>query len=126
MQAADTTEIRITIQQFHEAMSAADSAAVANILADDVRIVEGGNVETKMQYLSHHFHSDVAYLSAMKRDPQTMAISESGGMAWVTSVTRLHGTYRDREIDSKSAESLVLRKSEFGWKIVAIHWSSGR
>ena len=123
---SDTTEVKSVVSQFHASIADADSAAVAKILSDDAIIIEGGRAESKMQYLSHHFHSDAAYLGAMTREPLQTKVSESGDTAWVMSITRLHGTFRDREVDSNSAELLVLRKTETGWKIVAVHWSSGR
>ena len=123
---SDTTEVMSVVLRFHASLTEADSATVAALLSDDVVILEGGRAESKLEYLSHHFHSDAAYLGAVSRERQDTSVFVSGDAAWVTSISRMRGSFRDREIDSNSAELIVLRKTESGWKIVAVHWSSGR
>ena len=49
-----------------------------------------------------------------------------GDVAWATSVSRVHGQFRGRVIDSDSAELMVLVRHGAGWRITAIHWSSRR
>lgn len=39
-------------------------------------------------------------------------------------MTEARGRYRNSAVESRGAETAVLRKSEEGWKISAIHWSS--
>jgi len=48
----------------------------------------------------------------------------AGNLAWVASEGRATGTYKGKAIDSVTTESMVLRRSGAGWKIVHIHWSS--
>ncbi len=123
---SDTTEVMSVVLRFHASLAEADSATVAGLLSDDVVILEGGRAESKLEYLSQHFHSDAAYLGAVSREPQETSVFVSGDAAWVTSISRMRGSFRGREIDSNTAELIVLRKTESGWKIVAVHWSSGR
>lgn len=113
-----------TADAFRAAMVAGDSSAVAALLADDVVILEGGKAESKNEYLSHHFHGDKRFLAAMSREPISRKVSTEGHAAWVASISRLHGNYRDRDIDLNSAELLVMRHGADGWQIAAIHWSS--
>ena len=94
------------------------------ILHDDVTILEGGGMENKEQYLSHHFHSDGKFLSAMDREEVSQNIIVEGNIAWVTSKTKMKGAYSGREIDINSLELAVLKKENGNWKIVALHWSS--
>jgi ketosteroid isomerase-like protein len=46
-------------------------------------------------------------------------------MAWVATEGRLTGTYKGKAIDLPTTETMLLRRSGRGWKIVHIHWSSG-
>jgi len=123
---ADSAAVAATVARFHEALAAGDSTTVAELLAPDVQILEGGGIETRTQYLSHHYHGDVAFLKAMTRERGTMHMTVAGEAAWVASTSRLHGTYRDRDIDMNSAELMILRRTDDGWRITAVHWSSGR
>lgn len=122
----DSAAVMSTVVHFHVALAQGDSTAVAALLAPDARILEGGKIETRREYLAHHFHSDAAFLGAMTRETGERHVTVEGDMAWVVSTTRLHGTYRDRDLDLLSAELMVLRRTEDGWRIAAIHWSSGR
>lgn len=101
-----------------------DAELAGKILHDDVTILEGGGMENKEQYLSHHFHSDGKFLSAMDSEEVSQEISIEGNMAWVTSKTKMKGTYSGREIDINSLELAVLKKENGNWKIIALHWSS--
>lgn len=123
---ADSSAVRTVVAEFHAALAAGDSARVEAILAADVAISEGGNVETKSHYLSGHFRGDAAYLGAVARDVVSSEIRVISDVATVVSRTHMHGSYRDREIDSSSVETLVLTRQHGKWHISVIHWSSGR
>lgn len=101
-----------------------DSEKAGAILHDDVTILEGGGMETKSQYLSHHFHSDGKFLSAINREEVSQDIKIEGNVAWVTSKTKMTGTYSGRDIDLSSLELAVLKKENGLWRVVALHWSS--
>lgn len=113
-----------TLDAFHQAIIDNDSQAAKNLLSDSVRILEGGNIETKDEYLSHHFHSDGKFLSAMKREVDSQSVMVEGNTAWVSTQTHTWGTYSDRELDLNSLELAVLKKEKGNWKITALHWSS--
>ncbi|MFT5142616.1 MAG: ketosteroid isomerase-like protein [Rhodothermales bacterium] len=112
------------VEAFRAAIVAQDSTTASGLLAEDVQIVESGGVETREGYLSHHFKSDGAFLSAMTRAPLTADVHLSGASAWSVSTSRLSGSFRDREVDITSAELMVLEHAEGGWKVSAVHWSS--
>ncbi|MEL7832852.1 nuclear transport factor 2 family protein [Fodinibius sp. Rm-B-1B1-1] len=113
-----------TLDAFHQAIIENDSQAAQNLLSESVRILEGGNIETKEEYLSHHFHSDGKFLSAMKREVESRNVSIDKNTAWVSTQTHTWGTYSDRKLDLSSLELAVLKKVEGNWKISALHWSS--
>jgi ketosteroid isomerase-like protein len=112
------------LDNFKTAIVENDSDAATNVMADDALILEGSGMETKEEYLSHHFHSDGKFLKAMDREILTQKISIEGNTAWVSTVSSMKGTYSEREIDLTSLELAVLKKAGSDWKITAIHWSS--
>lgn len=112
-----------TLSEFETAIVENNSAGASEVLHDDVNILEGSGSETKEEYLSHHFHSDGRFLSAMTRELVSEKITIEGNVAWVTSLTKMTGTYNGREIDRTSLELAVLKKENGEWKIIALHWS---
>lgn len=120
----DKEMIAKTLSDLQTAIINNDSEQAGKILHEDVTILEGGGVETKTQYLSHHFHSDGKFLSAMNREEVSQEISVEGNMAWVTSKTKMTGTYSGRDIDLSSLELAVLKKENGMWRVIALHWSS--
>lgn len=115
-----------TLNAFQQAIIDNDVQKARMLLADSVRILESGNIETKEEYLSHHFHSDGKFLSAMNREVETRNIRILGNAAWVSTQTHLWGTYSERELDLNSLELAVLKKENGNWKIAALHWSSAQ
>lgn len=112
------------LEQFHTSIVENDSEAASKVLHENVLILEGTGMETKKEYLSHHFHSDGQFLSAMNRELITQEISVEGNTAWVSTVSSLKGTYSEKEMDITSLELAVLKKDSDMWRIVAVHWSS--
>lgn len=123
-QSTEKEMIAKTLSELETAIINNDSEQAGKILHDDVTILEGGGMETKSQYLSHHFHSDGKFLSAMNREEVSQEISVEGNMAWVTSKTKMTGTYSGRDIDLSSLELAVLKKENGMWRVIALHWSS--
>ena len=114
-----------TAHQFAEALGNGDEASVMNLLADDVLIYESGGVESSLEeYASHHLPADMKFLSGMTKKSISEKVFTQGDLAVITSLSQLTGTYRDKAIDSKSTETLVLERTDNTWKIVHIHWSS--
>ncbi len=121
---ADSLSIAGVVEQFHAAVAADDSTVAAGLLAAEAVILESGDQETKEEYFSHHFHGDAAFLAATTREPATSQLRLAGDAAWIASISRVYGTFGDRDIDSNSAELMVLHRTPEGWRIAAIHWSS--
>lgn len=38
--------------------------------------------------------------------------------------TKTAGTFRDKIINARGVETMLLRRTEHGWRIAHIHWSS--
>lgn len=125
-QANDSARVAATVEQFHAALSAGDSAAALAMLAEDVMIQESGGVETRNEYRSHHLPGDIAFARAIRSERTLRQLRVKGDVAWVSSTSTTRGTYRERPIDSLGAELMVLTRSGDRWLISAIHWSSRR
>jgi ketosteroid isomerase-like protein len=123
-QTTDSAAVAATVHAFHLALQQGDSAAARALLAHDLRVAESGGLETRDEYLSHHLPGDMAFASAVTREPGTLHVTVMGDVAWAMSSSRTSGTYRDRAINSVGAELMVLSREGDGWRIRAIHWSS--
>lgn len=113
------------VKAFHAALSSGKAAIVEPLLDPNVLIMEGGNVErSRHEYASHHLPSDLTFMSAMRYQLKRQTGDAVGDLAWVASEATLAGESGGKAVDLVSTESLVLKKSAAGWKIVHIHWSS--
>ena len=115
------------VRAFHAALTAGDSAAALDLLAPDVVVLEGGGVEaSRDEYASHHLRSDIAFVQSITREVTREMSGMEGEVAWVLGEASTRGTYRGRPIDSVVAETMILKRTPAGWRIVHIHWSSRR
>lgn len=112
------------IGDFHAALATGDSTAALALLADDVVILEGGGVEDKDHYRSGHLAGDMRFAQAVPADRGEVSVTIVGDAAWAWSTSTREGRMGDREIDSRGAELMVLRRTQDRWLITAIHWSS--
>ncbi|AQS36391.1 SnoaL-like domain [Shewanella psychrophila] len=114
------------VSEFHRAIQTGNEASVKRILAKNVLIYEGGNVERSLlEYASHHMQADMAYLKGLTVIMIEQQIQVYGNTAISTSVTKSSGLYKGKSIDSQGMETLVLNKETGGeWQIVHIHWSN--
>ena len=113
------------VDMFHAALRRGDTAGAALLLTDDALIFEGGGVErSKAEYMSHHLAADAAFAQAVTTKVTRRAGRAAGTLAWIATEGRTTGTFRGRSIDSKTTETMVLRRTGGSWKIVHIHWSS--
>lgn len=65
---SDQESIKTVLSNFEKAIVENDSKIASSLLHEDVTILEGRGSETKEEYLSHHFHSDGKFLSAIERN----------------------------------------------------------
>lgn len=122
---SEAQEAARTVDAFHAALGKGDGAAAAMLLAEDALIYEGGHVEqSKAEYASHHAGADAAYAAAVPSKLTHRSGVADGGLAWIASESRTTGKYKDKPVDRVTAETMILRKTSEGWRIVHIHWSS--
>jgi len=122
----DSAAVAGVIAKYHEALAAGDSAAALALLAEDVVILESGSIETRADYRSHHLASDIKFAQAIRSQRGPVLVRIRGDVAWASSTSTTKGEMNGRAINSTGAELMVLVRSTQGWKISAIHWSSGQ
>jgi ketosteroid isomerase-like protein len=114
-----------TVDALHAALGAGDRDAALALLAEDLTVFESGWAErTREEYAAHHLGADMEFSAATEREVVSQTSVEAGEAAWVLTETRTTGTFRDRAVSSLGLETMVLRRTEDGWRIVHIHWSS--
>lgn len=114
-----------TARTFATALANGDATTVTSLLAEDVVIYEsGGQESSRAEYTSHHLQLDIAFLAGLKVQVVDQKHAGTGDIAWVITRSRLTGAHKGKTVDLYSTESLVLKHSGHGWKIVHIHWSS--
>lgn len=110
---------------FHEALSSADASKVKTLLDPKVLVLESGGAERSWaEYAAHHLKADMDFLKTVNYKLQRQTGDTVGDLAWVASEARMTGTSKDKPVDIQSTETLVLKKSAAGWKVVHVHWSS--
>ena len=119
----DTPAAKVVLA-FHQALETGNQKQARAQLADDVTIFEGGRVERSAdEYAHHHMLSDMKYLAAMKSDTLEHQVTILGNTAISASRSHTKGTYKGKERDYQSMETIVLEKQNGEWKIKHIHWS---
>ncbi|MGQ0766694.1 MAG: YybH family protein [Gemmatimonadota bacterium] len=121
---ADSAEVAAVVTRYHDALAAGDSVAALTLLAADATILESGGVETRDQYRGGHLPGDIAFAMALKAERGPVRVVVQGDVAWASSTSVTQGDYRGRAINSAGAELMVLSRTQEGWRIRAIHWSS--
>ena len=123
--ASAATGPEAVVEAFHAALAKGDTAGAAALLADDALIFEEGHAErSKAEYAARHLPADAEFAKAVRTTMTRRASRSVGGVAWVASEGRLNGTFRGRAIDRMSTETMILQRTNRGWKIRHVHWSS--
>jgi ketosteroid isomerase-like protein len=123
---ADSTAVVQTASRFHDALRNGDTSAVKKLIAPDLRVLEGGEVENRAQYLAHHLAADIEFAKAVASKRTVVSYTRHGNVAWLIATSTASGKFNGRDINSIGAESMILSRTPKGWQIRAIHWSSAR
>ena len=121
---SDSMAVAGVVDRYHHALAAGDSAAALALLSPNATILESGGVESLPEYRSHHLPADIAFARAVKGTRSPVRVTVRGDVAWTSATSTTRGKYRGKTVNSTGAESMVLIRSDDGWTISAIHWSS--
>ena len=122
---ARTAPALAVVERFSTALQAGDLDTVGTLLADDVLILESGGAErSREEYLGHHAISDAAFLKASHVQRLRQTAQTEGTLAWIGTESEIHTSKDGQPLTVLSTETMILRESAEGWRIVHIHWSS--
>ena len=121
-----TAEAIATSTHFYDLLRRGDSAAAARLLAPDAVVLESGDLETRAEYLAHHIGADIDFAKAVPSKRTIRQVVRQGDAIWLAATSTSNGQFENRPINSSGAELMVLSRSQSGWRIRAIHWSSHR
>jgi ketosteroid isomerase-like protein len=121
---AEAAAVAATVHSFHAALASGDATAATRLLAPDAVVLEGGDKETRKQYVEHHLLEDIKFAKAVPSTAGVPEITVVGDVAWSISTSVMHGTYQSKTLNLVGAELMVLTRTSSGWQIRAIHWSS--
>lgn len=123
---AGTDEPVAAVDRFFRALAAGDTQRASTILDPAVLVYESGGAErSREEYASHHLASDAAFLKTAKHRLLSRTGAAVGDLAWVATESRLTAPGSNGATTNVvSTETMVLRKTGDGWRIVHIHWSS--
>lgn len=112
------------VDAFHEALQSGDRRRALEQLAADVLVFEQGRIDrSRTDYAREHLGEDIGFASSTKHTVLRRAAKVQGSVAWIMSVNRTRGRFRDRNIDLTTDETIVLTRVGNKWRIVHIHWS---
>lgn len=113
------------VDAFREAMAAGDRSGVVAELAADVVVYEQGFEERgRDAYAEHALANDLTFASLVKREQLGREAWEDGNLAWVLVRSVDRGNFDGRRLELENTETLLLRRTDLGWKIVHIHRSA--
>ena len=116
-----------TVHAFHAALAAGDSTTALSLLAPGVVIFESGGVEaSRDEYRSHHLPADTEFAQSVAREITGERSGSHGDLTWVLTESHSTGSFRDRPVNVRGVETMLLRRTAEGWRIIHIHWSSRR
>jgi ketosteroid isomerase-like protein/mono/diheme cytochrome c family protein len=113
------------VERFTAALKAGNLPQAGALLAPDALILESGGAErSREHYLADHARADAAFLKDAKIQLLHRTARVQGHLAWVGSESELHTTGKQGPVTLLSTETMVLKRTPQGWRIVHIHWSS--
>jgi ketosteroid isomerase-like protein len=113
-----------TVVRFLAALRAGDYETVLGLLDPQVIVYESGSVErSRDEYAAHHMKADAEFLNSATDTVLSNNGASDADLAWVATESRV--TVRgEQPHESIGTQTMVLRRTREGWRIVHIHWSS--
>jgi ketosteroid isomerase-like protein len=122
---AEAAEAAATVDAFHSAVKAGDVVHAAALLDEEIVVFEAGGAErSKAAYVAEHLAADAKFEGAATATVRRRVGAAAGGTAWIATEGRVQGRSGEKVIDRLTTETMVLRRTPAGWRIVHVHWSS--
>lgn len=113
------------VDAFHAALRAGDTTKAASLMADDLLVFEAGNAErSKAAYAQEHLAADAKFESTVVETVLRRSGATRGDTAWFATEGWIKGASGDKTIDRLTTETMVLARTNAGWRIVHVHWPS--
>lgn len=113
------------VDRFSTALAAGLLETAGAELDPEVLILESGGAEySAAEYLGGHAKGDAAFLKTAHIQLVRRTARVSGDLAWVASESELHLSKDGEPVTVLSTETMLVQRTDAGWKIVHIHWSS--
>lgn len=113
------------VDAFHAALKAGEPAKAAALMADEALIFEAGGAErSKADYARGHLAADARFESTAVSTPEQRSGAASGGLAWIATEGRVTAQSAGKAIERLTTETMILKRTPAGWRIVHVHWSS--
>jgi ketosteroid isomerase-like protein len=120
------TQISGVIASYDSAVVAGDTARAAGFLHPELVVYEHGHVEgSRDEFVKDHLPGDIDFMrnATMTRGDQAVHVASSGDLAYTTTTYELRGEYEGKKVHSAGTETLVLARTDAGWKIRHAHYS---
>ncbi|MEO8003167.1 MAG: nuclear transport factor 2 family protein [Arenimonas sp.] len=113
------------VDAFSVAIQSAKLDVAKNLLDPKVLILEsGGSERSRDEYMGGHAIADANFLQSAHIQQRYRQAQAEGNLAWVATESEIQATEQGKKILLLSTETMLLKKTPQGWKIVHIHWSS--
>lgn len=120
--AADAVKV---VDAFSAAIKSVKLDEAERLLDPQVLILESGSSErSRDEYMRSHVIADAAFLQNAKQQLRYRQARADGNIAWVASESTLTAQQNGKAVVVLSTETMLLKKTTSGWRIVHVHWSS--
>jgi ketosteroid isomerase-like protein len=121
----DAQEAVAVVEVFSAAIKAVRIDEASALLDPKVLVLEsGGSERSRDQYLAEHAQADADYMKDARQALRYRQARRLDDIAWVGTESVVSHDKAGKTASSLSTETMVLKKSAQGWRIVHIHWSS--
>lgn len=122
---ADAGEAVAAVDAFTAALKSAKLEDAKALLDSEVLILEsGGSERSRDEYMAGHAAADATFMRSVSQQLRYRKASREGNFAWVATQSDLTAIKDGKLSVTSSTETMLLRKTDSGWRIVHIHWSS--
>ena len=113
------------VEAFSAAIRTGRIDQASALLDPNVLVLESGSSErSRDQYLAEHAQADADYMKDARQALRYRQARTVGDIAWVGTESVVSHDKAGKPASSLSTETMLLRKTAQGWRIVHIHWSS--